>query len=1108
MNQLRIIDKQENGEYHNQIEIQFVSKEKTSSSQVDYFSSPIDPSFKAQLDWYFKDFLLAPYGKQRKTAQRLVDHISKYGKLMGERLFGNGNIKNPIISRIDEIKLENIIITVESNRPEFFDEPWEIMILPVINQTLATSAAGFIRTIPTSLEPEAQLQVGKENPLNILMVIPRPDEQGENYYQTKACDIFNHLLGYDPAYHVEILYPPTMEALSQRLKENKPPVHILHFDGYASLLPKENDDLYGDLILEDENGQADFQHVTKIGKLLSENNVDIVVLDCLQHIVTASADQEKTVCTDIALGLIQNNVKAVITLPYETYTFSTIQLYQIIYSQLAQGASLGKSMIQARSFMKEHCEQNALTAQKQDFHDWLLPVHFGLQDMTLFSDSQQGVPFVQTKSFTGLMTNLFGFNYEFLPPAEFLGRNPELHTVKRIFHNNKTPIIHGESGIGKTHFIHHLAYYVIADKQFEKAFYFNFKLNPMNKEQILYLIGQILDGEFGDSDMTLDKIKNHNLLLIFDGLETDGYSKELKTFLSEVEKGSSSILIGKRSPDIPDFLANPTLVPLKGLLTQERRQFGVRVLQKNQLKDEEGNSDYLNLLDSLKGHPANTETLLCRLEKTPADELLVEFNQELDLIDSTKAILPKTTLALFELGWKKLSDDFQQILASLAGLNGYISDGLSIAFDMKDENNMAPGDAFFEVLDIKRPYAMSEFFQATVNAGFFLPKPFGKEIRGLTPEYLALKQKEYNWSKDKKDKIDLILKKIYCSELKVLSPFLAQNPNPLLFQKIIENKKRWFKSIEALWNHQEYALYVNSRYLFAGILDRVGLKNEYEEWSFNLASDFDFSKTAPESSPELSIAWLKTASDGLQYKKAMESDSVQEWVAYWESWIKTPESKDDMVFDNTMMFLETYYRLNMDWEARKNLSLIGLTFYKNKKKFDRVIPAMKSVARCEEALGDIKKCSEYEEKILNEIPYERLQEGMKHKAILDIVLCKMNRMAYEEAQHLIDEFKNLPEIKELSKVGEMFQGDLYIKLDRLAEAAAIYSKLWAGIMKREHMVNPEKISKILTDLESGMDKDRFYEIFKENAPGVDTPAESAKKQQEMSQMQQMMPQVC
>ena len=98
------------------------------------------------------------------------------------------------------------------------------------------------------------------------------------------------------------------------------------------------------------------------------------------------------------------------------------------------------------------------------------------------------------------------------------------------------------------------------------------------------------------------------------------------------------------------------------------------------------------------------------------------------------------------------------------------------------------------------------------------------------------------------------------------------------------------------------------------------------------------------------------------------------------------------------------------------------------------------------------------------------------------------------------------EIKELSKVGEMFQGDLYIKLDQLEEAAAIYSKLWAGIMKRGHMVNPEKISKILTDLESRMDKNRFDEIFKENAPGVDTPAESAKKQQQMAQMQQMVSQ--
>ncbi len=61
----------------------------------------------------------------------------------------------------------------------------------------------------------------------------------------------------------------------------------------------------------------------------------------------------------------------------------------------------------------------------------------------------------------------------------------------------------------------------------------------------------------------------------------------------------------------------------------------------------------------------------------------------------------------------------------------------------------------------------------------------------------------------------------------------------------------------------------------------------------------------------------------------------------------------------------------MDWTARKELSLIGLNFYERKENYERVITAMKSVARCEEALGNIKECSEYEEKLLKGNPLQK-----------------------------------------------------------------------------------------------------------------------------------------
>ncbi|MCP4160485.1 MAG: CHAT domain-containing protein [Deltaproteobacteria bacterium] len=1101
MEQLRIIDKRNESIDLKQVEIRLHSRGQEFSNIANYFPSPIGEKFQQQINWYFNEYLLQPYGKQRKIAQRVVSNISEYGNVMGEKLFGERNSQNSILNDIDEIGLQNIIVTIESNHPDFFDEPWEILTLPGSKQNLATSCSGFIRTKPSDLSPEIRLEVNIENPLRILMVISRPKSDKDEYsdYKTKSHDIFNHLLGYNKSFEVEVLSLANMDNLQERLKKKDKPIHILHFDGPVSLSQGVENNRSGQLIFEDKNRNAKPQRVENICKLAVENGINIIMLDSINDATNNSLSNQ----SNIAIDLIQNGVKGVITLANSTYTFSNTQIFQIIYSQIAQGDSLSQALVKARKFMKDNCEQNSLTAEKQDFHDWLLPIHYGLQDISLFSESQEGVPFIQSNKFTDLLSNLVGFTFDYLPPNEFFGRNPEHHTIEQLLFNNKAVVIHGESGIGKTHFIHQFAYWSIVKKNVEKVFYFNFGLNPIDSEQILNLIGQVIDGDSADIDRTKEKIKSQNFLIIFDGLEIKEYSEEFKNFLKEIENGSSGLLIGKRDQDKPEFLNDISMVHLEGLSTQERRQYGVRVLQKNQKEDEEGNPDYLKLLDTLEGHPAATETLLSQLGQKQADDILIDLNKERDLIKRNSTNISEISLALLELGWKNLSIDFQHIMAAFADLNGFISDALSIAFDMKNENALSSGDEFFEILDIKR-IPMYDLFKAGVNAGFFVQKPFGLEIQGLTPEYLKLKQRELGWSEEKQEKINFLLKKIFCSELNVLLPFLSHNPNPALFHKIIQNKKRWFNSLESMWEHEEYSLFTNGRYFFSNLLEKAGLKNEYEKWLFELVLNYDFSKINDSSTSEQTITWLKAAGDGIRYIKALDSDSIIEWVEYWESWIKDQDNNDENIFNNTMMFLETYYRLKMDWNSRKNLSFIGLKFYEKNENYEQVITTMKSIARCEEALGNMKECYDYEEKMMNQIPFEKLKEGIKQNTILDVIFCKMNRKEYDEVQTLINDFNILPKVGDLPKVGEMVQGDLYIKLDRLEDAMAIYSRLWAGVIKKEHVVNPEKIVKTLNDLESEMESERFNEIFKENAPGVDTPSELSKKQQEMAQMPQML----
>ncbi len=187
MQQLRIIDKSNENNEQNQVEIKLIVNEKTFSNIVDYFPSPIDETFQQELNWYFNDFLIQPFGKNRKIAQRTVSNIEKFGKLMGKRLFKEDDSQNSIRSKIDEIGLKNIIVSIESDQPEFFEEPWEILIFQE-NQCLATSCAGFIRTKPNGLNLETKQKLDREGPLRVLMVISRPQLEFSSHplYQTKA----------------------------------------------------------------------------------------------------------------------------------------------------------------------------------------------------------------------------------------------------------------------------------------------------------------------------------------------------------------------------------------------------------------------------------------------------------------------------------------------------------------------------------------------------------------------------------------------------------------------------------------------------------------------------------------------------------------------------------------------------------------------------------------------------------------------------------------------------------------------------------------------------------------------------------------------------------
>jgi hypothetical protein len=77
MKQLNILGHKGKNKDQFQIEIQFTENEKISSKNIDFSTMPGFEDFINKLSWYYKDYLLNPYGKEYKSAQLINKNINK-----------------------------------------------------------------------------------------------------------------------------------------------------------------------------------------------------------------------------------------------------------------------------------------------------------------------------------------------------------------------------------------------------------------------------------------------------------------------------------------------------------------------------------------------------------------------------------------------------------------------------------------------------------------------------------------------------------------------------------------------------------------------------------------------------------------------------------------------------------------------------------------------------------------------------------------------------------------------------------------------------------------------------------------------------------------------
>jgi tetratricopeptide (TPR) repeat protein len=1059
------------------IEIQIIDEGEVSSKVIDFSVTSNLKSFSAELSWYYKDYLFNPYAKHYKRAQIIGKSIYEEGKLLGKKLFDDD-----FFLKLRSGDPKEIMVTIGSNEVGFFGIPWEMMILPGSTQPLAVCAKDFVRTNINERGPQKYYHLNDINPLHILFVGPRPNEY-DCACLSNPVTIFNQLLEYGQSIEVEVLMNCTKKALEERLLQKDKPVHILHFNGYANVT--KNGEITHHLLFEDEHGMADDYDVEQLGILLGKCGVDTILIEASDILVK---DEEDVISPGWALSIIDGGVRNVVTSTYKLLPCSGERLYPVLYSFIAGGKSIAEAVVATRQVLKEHSKQTIITAQELEFADWPLIVHYSLGDTLFFDEVAQQTPLFQSKKYTGIMGNVLGFQTEFLNPTVFIGRSNEKRKINKIFSQDNVLLLKGVTGIGKTHFTHQFAYCYILEKRGEKAFYFNFETGVLTEGQLVQIIGEVLDGNGADPQHTLEKIENQKFLFVFDNYNARSISSDRNDsffkFIGLISKGNSKAIITTREEKL---IFNSPLkeLGLTGLNTYDRRQLAASILKENKKEEEETYSGYYELVDRLQGHPYFTQVLLSYLGDINCDNLRTGIENILQKMVKDAGIFSNMSiLALFEYGWDTIPKDHQLVLLAFAKLKGYITDGLPIAVGIENIEH-SPGKELFELLSIKK-MNVAEAFDKGCKAGLYQKKQFGYEVNPSTTDYLALKIKELNWQSGQFKNLGHITDKIYSIELRVIASFLAQNPNPVLYQKIVENHERWFNALEFLWNSGDYPYYLNGKYFLASILNKVGMNSEVGTWNLKLIKTLGTIKFTENNAKDASIAWLKTANDAMEDHRAIKEDVILTGVAYWDDCLKIDKIVDLEVYNNALMFLESFYRKNKNWEARKALGENSIRFYSKAQLYEQVVTAMRSLARSEEALGNIEQCKAIEEGILNDIPYEKTSEGTKQSAMLDVALSRLQRKEHAEAHDLIEQVKQTTDVKQILIAAENLEGEIFYCQERFEEATACYARIWQRIMKGDQF-NHQKIAKRLEEMAEKLDKVKYAEIFKREAPGVKLP---------------------
>lgn len=341
------------------------------------FTPPLSDQQLGDLRWYLEVYSTWPTGPDYIRAERIESELETWGKALRRSvIFDEAAIRiwQQFVDSDGDLQ-----VTIDATDPRVLRLPWELLA----DEGGHLFSQGV--SVRRRLQKTQRTKLGTlALPVRILVVVARPDDAGFIDPRAITRPLLDAVAGLGEDVVVEFLDRPTLTALSQRLRDRKaPPVHVVHFDGhgvYDKVLG------LGYLLFEKENFKSDRVDANRLGTLLNQTGVPLMVLNACQ----SAAQDDANPYASVAARLIRSGVGSVLAMNYAVLVVAAHKFVAAFYGSLAAGATVGRAVEAGRFALLADIDRHTLTRRslKDDtvreetirLYDWFLPALYQQAD--------------------------------------------------------------------------------------------------------------------------------------------------------------------------------------------------------------------------------------------------------------------------------------------------------------------------------------------------------------------------------------------------------------------------------------------------------------------------------------------------------------------------------------------------------------------------------------------------------------------------------------------------------------------------------------------------------------------------------------------------------